>query len=153
MGRLAGTAAPAETRRLALAGALGFGPITIVLAAGLGTLEPLIVAGVGGALPIHRLFTVLFVPAAFLIAGLSAGALGLALGRPRLALSWLWQVGVASALAFLVIHLSMEAAGWVVGGPGAAERATMLTVLGMGALGSALAGGGVLGLALRRASL
>jgi hypothetical protein len=150
MGRLAGSA---ETRRLALAGALGFGPITIVLAAGLGTLEPIIVAGVGGALPIHRLFTLLFGPAAFLIAGLSAWALGLGLRRPRLGLSLLWQVGLSAALAFLVTNLALEAAGWVVGAPGAAERATMLTVLAAGVLASALAGGAVLGLALRRASI
>jgi hypothetical protein len=149
MGRLAGTAEP---RRLALAGALGFGPLTIVLAAGLGTLEPVIVASLG-PLPIHRVFTLLFVPSAFLIAGVSAAALGLGLRRPRLALAWLWQVGLAAALAFLAINLLLEALGWVVGAPGAAERATMVTVLAVGVVGAALAGGAVLGLALHRASL
>ncbi len=149
MGRLGGSR---DTRRLALAGALGFGPLTLALAAGLGTLEPVIVASLG-PLPIHRVFTLLFVPSAFLIAGVSAAALGLGLRRPRLALSLLWQVGLAAGLAFLAVNLLMEALGWVVGAPGAAERATMLTVLGVGVVGAALAGGAILGLALHRASL
>ena len=42
----------------------------------------------------------------------------------------------------------MEALGWQVGGPGAAERATMLTVLFVSNLGAALAGGAMLGMTL-----
>jgi hypothetical protein len=152
MGRLAGGT---DRRRLALAGVLGFAPITLALAISLSALEPIAVASFGAALPIHRLFTILFVPSAFLIAGISAAALGLGLGlrRPRLALALLWQVGLAAALAFLAVNLLMEFLGWVVGSPGAAERATMVTVLAAGNLGAALAGGAVLGLALHRASL
>ena len=41
MGRLTGNS---ETQRLSLAGMLGFGPITILLAVGLGMAEPAIVA-------------------------------------------------------------------------------------------------------------
>ena len=46
----------------------------------------------------------------------------------------------------------MEALGWQIGGPGAAERATMLTVLFVSNLGAALAGGAVLGLTLTQPS-
>ncbi len=147
MGRLAGGV---DRRRLAWAGALGFGPTTVALGIGLSVLEPIAVAGLGGALPVHRLFTLLFVPTAFLIAGLSAGAVGLGLRRPRLALALVWQVGLAAAAGFLVVNLAFEAAGWVVGAPGAGERATMLTVMFAGNLGAALAGGASMGLVLRR---
>jgi hypothetical protein len=66
-----------------------------------------------------------------------------------LAISLLWRVGLAAALAFLAVNLAMEAAGWVVGGPRAAERFTMLTVMFAGDLGAALAGGAVLGWTLQ----
>lgn len=45
----------------------------------------------------------------------------------------------------LLINLVMEALGWVASAPGAAERATMLTVMFAGVLGAAVAGGGLLG--------
>jgi hypothetical protein len=137
---------------LALAGALGFAPITVLLGTALGTLEPLVVESLAGQLPIHRVFTLLFVPTAFLIAGVSAGSLGLAVDGPRLAWALLWRVGLAAALAFLAVNLLMESFGWVVGAPGAAERATMLTVMFTGDLAAAVAGGIVLGTHLARAA-
>jgi hypothetical protein len=148
MGRLAGAE---DTRRLAVAGLLGFGPVTILLALGLGAGEPLILAAIGDNTPIHRIFTLLFVPSAFLIAGISAYALGRGLGDKRLALSLLWRTGLAAAVTFLCINLLMESLGWVVGAPGAGERATMLTVMFAGNLGAALVGGGLLALTLREA--
>ncbi|MDX1664401.1 MAG: hypothetical protein R3272_11440 [Candidatus Promineifilaceae bacterium] len=147
MGRLAGVA-PEGSRRMALAGMAGFAPITIVLALVLGVAEPFIVASfgtVGEGVPIHRVFTLLFVPSAFLIAGISAYAVGRTLGDGARARSLLWQVGLAAAAAFLLVNLTMEALGWVVGAPGAAERATMVTVMAAGNLAAALAGGAVLG--------
>ncbi len=142
MGRAAGADDPG---RMAIAGMLGFGPITILLALGLNAAEPLLIRSFDGDLPIHRVFTLLFVPSAFLIAGISAWALGRGLRDHALARALLWRVGLAAAAAFLVINLAMEAAGWVVGGPRAAERLTMLTVLFAGNLGAALLGGAVLG--------
>jgi hypothetical protein len=62
------------------------------------------------------------------------------------------RVGLTAALAFLAINLGMEVLGWQVGGPGAEERATMLTVLLVSNLGAALAGGAVLGLTLAQTS-
>lgn len=138
-------------RRMALAGVLGFVPITIVLAIGLFGLEQ--VFRENAQLPVHKVFTLLFVPSAFIIAGITAWTLGRALrdaqGR---ALAWrlLWQVGLGAALAFLLVSLTMEAAGWVVGAPGAAARNTMITVLMAGNLGVALVGGGIVGLSLEQ---
>ncbi len=133
-----------------LAGVLGFVPVTVLLAFVLLGLEGLVAENAGARIPIHRLFTLLFAPTAFLIAGVSAWALGLGLRDGALARALLWQVGLAAALAFLAVNLALESAGWVVGAPGAAERATMLVVMFSGNLGAALAGGGLLGLRLAR---
>lgn len=142
MGRLAGAS---DTRRMGLAGLLGFGPISIALALTLGLAEPALVASFGGTTPIHRIFTLLFVPSAFLIAGISAWAIGRGLKDNALATALLWRVGPAAAVSFLAVNLAMEAAGWVVGAPGAAARATMVTVLAAGNLTAALAAGGLMG--------
>ena len=150
MGHLAGGS---DARRMALAGMLGFGPITIVLAAGLGIAEPLIVASFGGGIPIHRIFTILFVPSAFLIAGISAYAIGRGLGDGKLAGTLFLRVGFAAAAAFLIVNLIMESLGWVVGAPGAAARATMVTVMALGNVAAALVGGGLMGRILSTTSL
>jgi hypothetical protein len=59
-------------------------------------------------------------------------------------------VGLVAAAVFLVVNLLMEGAGWVVGAPRAAERFTMLTVMFVGNLAAALAGGALLGWQLHR---
>jgi len=146
MSRLAGFPA---SWRVAWAGILGFLPITLLLSIGLQAAEPIVFRI---NLPVHRLFTVLFVPSAFLVAGASSLALGWALGWGRAAPKLALRVGLTAALAFLAINLGMEALGWQVGGPGAEERATMLTVLFVSNLGAALAGGAVLGLTLAQPS-
>ena len=140
-----------DRRRMALAGILGFTPVTILLAILLLTLEPIAVEKFGAQLPIHRVFTLFFVTAAMVIAGVSAFAIGRGLRDHRLAAALLWRVGLTSGLAFLVVNLVMEASGWVVGAPGAAERATMLVVMFVGDLGAALAGGAVMGSTLASA--
>lgn len=136
-------------RRAAWAGIFGFVPITVLLAFGLEAAEPIVFSI---HLPVHRLFTLLFVPTAGLIGGASSLALGWALGWGRSAPKLALRVGLTAALAFLAINLGMEALGWQVGGPGAEERATMLTVLFVSNLGAALAGGAVLGLRLAQPS-
>ena len=146
MGRLARASHP---RRMMLAGALGFAPITIVLGIALSVLEPIAVEQFGAQLPVRHLFTLFFVPTAFLIAGVSAWAIGIGLQNRALAMSLLWRVGLAAALAFLVVNLVMEAFGWQVGAPLASERFTMLTVAFASDLGAALAGGAALGLLLK----
>jgi len=148
MGRLA---LAKNLRRMALAGILGFAPVTILLAILLLNLEPIAVEKFGAQLPIHRVFTLFFVPAAFIIAGVSAFAVGRGLNDRPLAAKLLWRVGLAAALAFLAVNLAMEVSGWVVGAPGAGERATMLVVMFVGNLGAALAGGAVMGSTLASA--
>lgn len=138
----------AERKRMALAGALGFAPITLFLGLLLQVLEPIAVEQLGNVFPIHRLFTFFFVPMSFLIAAVSSWAIGKGLGDDRLARKLFWQVGITSAVTFLVINLMMEALGWQVGAPGAAERATMITVLLVGDLGAAITGGALLGIRL-----
>ncbi len=147
MGRLAQTS---QGRRMALAGGLGFAPLAIGLGITLQIVEPMALNAVGAWLPIHRLFTVLFVPTAFVIAGVSAWSIGLGLRDRALAWQLLWRVGLTAALAFLAVNLVMESLGWVVGAPRAAERFTMLTVMTLGNLGAALAGGAVMGMTLAR---
>lgn len=150
MGRLANSR---ETKRMALAGALGFAPITLVLGLVLTALEPIAVEQLGDVFPIHRLFTLFFVPMAFLIAGTSAYALGIGLRDKPLARKLFWRVGPAGGAAFLFVNLVMEMSGWVVGAPGAGERATMVTVLFCGVLAAAVVGGAVLGMILTRAQV
>ncbi len=150
-GILLGRMAHAENwKRVALAGALGFAPLTLLLAILMQALEPIAVEQLGAVFPIHRLFTFFFVPSAFLIAGVSAFAIGIGLQDKSLAWQLFWRVGIAAALAFLAVNLVMEANGWVVGAPRAAERATMLTVLFAGNFAAAIFGGAMLGVLCAR---
>jgi hypothetical protein len=147
MAKLAGEAA---TPRMAWAGILGFAPVTLTIAFLLLGLEPIAIERFGERMPIHRVFTLLFVPAALLISGAGAYAIGKGLRDPRLARSLAIRAGLAAAAAFLVVNLVMEWSGWVVGAPGAAERATMVTVMSLGNLAAAIAAGALLGVMLAR---
>jgi hypothetical protein len=137
-----------EDRRMALAGLLGFAPATLAMAFILLNVEAAVAEALEASLPVHRLFTIVFTLCAFSIAAIGTWAIGRGLRRPGLGLRLPLYVGLGSAAAFLVVNLTMEAAGWVVGAPRAAERATMLTVMFSGMLGAGLIGGGLLGRAL-----
>lgn len=140
-----------ETRRMAWAGALTFAPGVILAGFVLNMLEVALVERGGGPdLPVHVLFTMLFVPAAFIVAGLGSLSLGIAQRDWALAIRLGLLAGFSAAFAFLVIDLLMDSLGWRVGAPGAAQRATMLTVMMLGNLGAALAGGAVVGSILER---
>ncbi len=145
IGRLARST---ETRRMGAAGILGFVPITLLLGIVLQLIEPIAVERLGEQLPVHRLFTILFVPTAFLVAGTGSLVLGVGLRNSPLARTLAWRAGVAAALAFLVVNLFMEALGWQVGAPRAAERFTMLTVMFVGDFASAALAGAVIGVTL-----
>jgi hypothetical protein len=134
-------------RRAAWAGILGFVPIAVVVNFALLPIEPIILQS---NLPVHWVFSALFVPTAFLIAGTSSLTLGLALGWERAAYTLALRVGLAAALAFLACNLGMDLLGWRIGGPGAEERGTMITVLIVSNLGAALVGGALLGMKLTR---
>jgi hypothetical protein len=148
MGRASGVG---KIRRMTWAGGLSFAPSLILAGILLARLEVAIIERGGGPdLPVHVVFTLLFVPAAFFIAGMGGLALGFAQGSWRLAGRLALGGALAGGLAFLVVNLVMDALGWRVGAPGAAERATMLTVMMVSNLGTALAGGAVIGVQLVR---
>jgi hypothetical protein len=142
-----------DLRRATWAGALSFGPVSLVVGLVLTVLERVIVEqGRGPALPIHVVYGLLFVPGAFVIAAFSALILGVGLRRDssdlvRLALA----SGVAACAVYLGVYLAMDAAGFRVGGPDAAKRATMLVVTALSCLGASLAGGAAIGWVLLRA--
>ena len=147
MAFLSGASRP---ERMALAGALSFGPALILAALSLGSLErALIERGQGPDLPVHVIFTLLFVPAAFFVAGTGGFALGLARENIQLGLRMALRCGLAGSAAFLLVNLVMYQLGYKVGAPGAEQRATMLTVMMAGSLGAALAGGAAIGVLLK----
>jgi len=142
-----------DTKRMSVAGAISFGPAVIAAGLLLSTLErALVEQGRLPGVPIHVVFALLFVPSTFVVA--ATGGLAIALGshnQPQ----WLrfsGAAGVAAALAFLIVNLVMDSMGWRVGAPRAAERATMLTVMFLGASAAALSAGAALGRLLTRAS-
>lgn len=140
-----------DVKRLMWAGALGYGPTVILVGLLLSVLENLIVEQQRlPALPIHVVFTLLFTPAALVVAAVGALALGVALRRKGLAIRLALGAGLAAGLTFLLVDLLMDALGYRVGAPGAAERATMLTVMLTGNLAASLAAGGVIGFLLGR---
>ncbi len=128
--------------RMAWAGAIGFGPTAILVALALTFFENLIVEQhQGPQLPIHNVFTMLFVPAAMIVAGIGGLAIGIGarLKQPtRLAM----MSALGGGIAFLAVNLLMDTLGWRVGAPGAAERATMLTTFFSGSFAAAVVGGG-----------
>ena len=143
-----------ETKRMAWAGALGYGPTVIAVAIVLTFLENLIVEqGKGPQLPIHNVFTLLFAPAAAIIAGVGAFALGIGARDGVLARNLSWQCALAGGIAFLVVNLTLDAFGFRVGVPGAEQRATMLLTAFLGNFSAALVGGGMIGTMLGRKSL
>lgn len=146
VGRLTGDD---RLRRLARVGGLSYGPTFVLVGLLLTVAEVLIVVqGRGPQMALDTLFTVLFVPASAVVAGVPAWALGRQLADGATGARLGLGVGAAAGVTFLLVNRLMHGLGWVVGGPGAAERFTMLTVLGVGALAAAVVGGATLGLLL-----
>ncbi len=143
-----------STRRTAWVASLCYGLSIIFAAIGLSLLEVAIVERRSGPdLPVHIVYTLLFVPAVFFVAGMGGFALGAANRRWRLAGRLAFWSGLTGALAFLLVDMAMDAMGWRVGAPGAAQRATMLTVTLVGSLAAAFTAGVTLGALLPRYSL
>jgi hypothetical protein len=130
---------------LAVAGGLGYGPSTTLATYLLNEAEvALVERGLGPSLPLHVTFAVLFVVGLAAVAAVTGLALGGALRDRRLALRLAAGGGLAAGLAFLVADIVQDLLGRRVGGPNAAATATMLTVLLVGCLAAALAGGAVM---------
>jgi hypothetical protein len=94
----------------------------------LGKLEEHFVENGNTALPLHVLYTLLFVPTTFIGAFTVGVVCGVAMGKPALA----WRMGLhgasVAATAFLVLNVLQDLLGRRVGGPNAAATATMITV-------------------------
>lgn len=135
-----------RAERMALLGGIAFACTATLVAFALGSLEnPIVEQQRGPQLPVHNVFTLLFAPAAAVIAGVSGAALGVGAGGRALAGRLAWTCALAAGGAFVLVDLTMDALGWRVGAPGAAERATMLTKTFLGDLAAAIAGGAVIG--------
>lgn len=134
--------------RMAIAGAVSHVAMTVLAAQVLGQLELEFVERGNTTLPIHVVFTVLFVPATFIVAAVMAGAVTLAGGHGQASARVGLSAGAAAALAFLVLNVIQDVLGRRVGGPNAAATATMLTVMFIGNIGAAMAMSAVIGRAL-----
>jgi hypothetical protein len=136
----------AAGRPMAVAGGIGFALSAIVVVLTLGFLEDLVVQQQRGPqLPIHNVFTMLFVPAAAIITGVCGAALGFGMRDRALAGRLAWMCAISGGCSFLVVNLTLDGLGFRVGAPGAAARATMITTASLGNLAAALAGGAVIG--------
>lgn len=131
---------------VAIVGSLSFGLGVIGAAYLLGSLERVLVAehrlrGV----PIHVIFTMLFVPATFLVATIGTSAILLVSGNRAGWIRSALLAGLSASFSFLIMDLLLDTLGMRVGGPHAAERATMLTVALLGSAAAALSAGAILG--------
>lgn len=146
LARATGDPVPARVGRVM---GLVFGPLVILVGITLAALEAALVERGGAGLPVHELYTLLFVPATFVVVAVMAAVFL----RPRWgawrALVLALAVGGLAAAAFFFVDLGMDALGWRVGAPGAARRATMLVVTLVGCSAAALVGGAVLGRVIR----
>ena len=140
----------AQPRPIIIASALSYSAVMVLTVIVLGRLEVRFVEDGPSPLPLHHLYTVLFVPTIFLGAGLMGGAIGLALRNLALAGRLAWQGGLAAALTYLACNVLQDMLGRRVGGPNAAETATMITVTLVCHIGAAMATSAVLGKLLRQ---
>jgi hypothetical protein len=147
-GALAHIAGLEQQRARMARAAMVFGPLVLIVGLVLGLGEATAAAAIH--IPIAALYTLLFVPATFLVtAGLGA-AIGSGSGQPGAARALGLEGGGAAALAFLAADLLQHLLGRRVGGPHAAETATMVSVTLVALLFAAMAAGAVMGRALAR---
>jgi hypothetical protein len=143
MRRLGGMEFPAASlRRHSFALAILFVGVGFAL----GVTEPFIVArGALVDLRIHHVYMILFTASTALLSALFTYSLASGMTSGGNAVRWSVVVGAACALVFLGVALVMDRAGWRVGAPRAAERATMLVVTALGLVAAAVSGGAILG--------
>jgi hypothetical protein len=136
---------------LAWAVAISFPVISMAAAMALGRLEVfLLEEGGAGDTPIYVVFAVLFTLSSFFVVAAMGSVIGLALQDRRLALELALSGGLAGGAGFLLADVVQHLLGRVVGGPNAAQTATMLTVMALGHAIAAFTGGGVIGGRLAR---
>lgn len=117
-----------HTRRFIIIAAITQVAITFTAMLVLGKAEEHFVENGNTNLPLHVLYTLLFVPATFISAFIAGSVCAIAMVKPALA----WRMGlhgaVGAASAYLVLNVLQDMLGRRVGGPNAAETATMITV-------------------------
>ncbi len=117
-----------HTRRFIIIAAITQVAITFTAMLVLGKAEEHFVENGNTNLPLHVLYTLLFVPATFIGAFIAGSVCAFVMDKPALA----WRMGLhcaaAAAFAFLVLNVLQDMLGRRVGGPNAAETATMITV-------------------------
>ena len=124
----------------------------IVVAAGLGPLEPVGVRIANGwGLPIHAAYLGLFVPAALVVTALGSFGLGRGLRDNELGFRLASASAPIAALAFLIVASLMYLIGWRIGEPDAGRRATMLVVTAISLTAAAVTAGWMIGRALTEA--
>lgn len=129
-----------------LAGGLGFGLSVIGAVTLLSRLEQVLIGQHRlSGVPVHIIFTMLFVPATFLVATLGGTAVLLVSGTPGNWLRTALMTGLTAAVSFLLMDFLLDSLGMRVGAPRAAERFTMLTVAFLGSTAAAFSAGGILG--------
>jgi hypothetical protein len=136
---------------VSIAGSLSFGFGVIGAATLLGSLERALVEGHRlPGVPIHVIFTLLFVPATFLVATIGSSVILIVSGNRANWFRSALTAGLVAALSFLIMDLLLDALGMRVGVPRAAERFTMLTVAFLSSTAAAFSAGAILGNVLSR---
>lgn len=134
-----------------IAGSLSFGLGVIGAATLLHNLERILVAQHRlSGVPVHIIFTMLFVPATFLVATIGSSAILLVSGNRANWIRSALLTGLTASLSFLIMDLILDGAGMRVGAPRAVEHSTMLTVAFLGSTAAAFSAGAILGLVLSR---
>lgn len=131
--------------RVCAVGAVCVAATTTLCIITLSRLEEYFVANGNSPIAIHQLYTLLFVPATFLTTAITAGGIGRAIGHTAFAVRLALQTGSAAALAYLVLNILQDLLGRRVGGPNAADTATMITVTLVCYIAAALTTSAVMG--------
>lgn len=127
------------TRGALLMTAIAHAVLTIAAVFGLGRLEQHFVEDGHATIPLHNMFTLLFVPTVLVCSALLCACVALALRVRLLAGRLALRGGAAAALTFLALNVLQDLLGRRVGGPNAGATATMITVALIGNLGAAMA--------------
>jgi hypothetical protein len=96
----------------------------------------------------HLVFGAIFPAATFGVVLLTTLGLGLGMGWRVRGVLVAFRCASAAAIAFALVDVLMDLAGWRIGAPDAEARMTMVVVLILGLVAATVAGGAVLGRAL-----
>jgi hypothetical protein len=139
--------------RPALITGITFGVLVLVFGYGLELIEQsLFRRNLLNSPGVHNQFLLTFITAIMLIVGVTSLVITPQIMAPTDAVLYSVAGAIVAALIFAGIDLLMLAMGWRVGDLDQPDRSTMLTVTGLGLLGSILAAGTTIGLFIERAA-